>query len=87
LIDLPLTKCSRRIRPIVSTTNIPRHPLAFPKRAACATHSRGGQSWTPITPLLGRIFHAETHGRGPAALASLTGGQWSTAGRGRSGPL
>jgi hypothetical protein len=27
LIDLPLTKCSRRIRPIVSTTSIPRHPL------------------------------------------------------------
>jgi hypothetical protein len=30
LIDLPLTRCSRLIRPTVSTTNIPRHPLASP---------------------------------------------------------
>jgi hypothetical protein len=30
LIDLPLIKCSRLIRPIVSTTCIPHHPLASP---------------------------------------------------------
>jgi hypothetical protein len=30
-IVLPLTKCSHRIRPIVSTTNIPHHPLLSPK--------------------------------------------------------
>ena len=29
-VGRPLTKCSRLIRPIVSTTSIPRHPLASP---------------------------------------------------------
>src|SRR5205823_9856784 len=61
LIDLPRTKCSRLIRPIVSTTSIPRHPLASPSGSACTSLRNGGQSWTPITPLTGSIFHAETH--------------------------
>src|SRR5947207_8734248 len=60
LIDLPRTKCSRLIRPIVSTTSIPRHPLASPSGSACTSLRKGGQSWTPITPLPGSIFHAET---------------------------
>src|SRR6516165_4590940 len=40
LIDLPLTRCSRRIRPIVSTTSIPRHPLET-KRAAQQSRIQG----------------------------------------------
>src|ERR1700761_240930 len=59
LIDLPLTKCSRLIRPIVSTTSIPRHPLASPAGSLRITSPRG-QNWTPIAPLPGSIFHAET---------------------------
>ena len=35
LIDLPLTRCSRLIRPIVSTTSIPRHPLGIQSGSAC----------------------------------------------------
>src|SRR5437764_924538 len=58
--NLPRTKCSRLIRPIVSTTSIPRHPLASPSGSACTSLRKGGQSWTPITPLPGSIFHAET---------------------------
>src|SRR3984893_14266680 len=61
LIGLPLTKCSRLIRPIVSKTSIPRHPLGIPSGAACPPQEIGGQSWTPITPLQGSIFHAESH--------------------------
>src|SRR5437016_10345260 len=61
LIGLPLTKCSRLIRPIVSTTSIPRHPLGIPSGAACPPQQIGGQSWTTITPLQGSIFHAGSH--------------------------
>ena len=52
LIVLPLTKCSRLIRPIVSTTNIPRHPLGI--KAGQPAIVKRGQSWTPITPLQGQ---------------------------------
>src|SRR6267154_42313 len=48
LIDLPRTKCSRLIRPIVSTTSIPRHPLAS-QAGQPAHHSQNGvrsQGWT-----------------------------------------
>src|SRR5882724_12417025 len=62
LIDLPLTQCSRLIRPIVSTTSIPRHPLGIPSGSACLSSQKGGQSWTPITPLQGSIFHAGSQG-------------------------
>src|SRR6516164_3969418 len=58
LIVLPLTKCSRRIRAIVSTTSIPDHPLES-KREACDSHTSGGQFWTPIPQLRGSILHAE----------------------------
>ena len=58
LIGLPLTRCSRLIRPIVSTTSIPRHPLGIPSGAACRHRKKGvkvgrrsplyrGQSSTP----------------------------------------
>ena len=44
LIDLPRTKCSRLIRPIVSTTSIPRHPLASPQRVSLhITAQRGSK--------------------------------------------
>jgi len=59
LIDLPWTKCSRRIRPTVSTTNIPRHLLRS-KAGSPPTNRQGGQFWTPIPRLRGSIFHAET---------------------------
>ena len=61
LIDLPLTKRSRLIRAIVSTTNIPPPPAPTPSGSACTSQRKGGQSWTPITPPPGSIFHAETH--------------------------
>src|SRR6266513_6137505 len=60
LIDLPLIRCSRLIRPIVSTTSIPRHPLAIQSGQPACHRKTGGQSWTPITPLQGSIFHAES---------------------------
>src|SRR5205085_7251176 len=47
LIGLPLTRCSRLIRPIVSTTNIPRHPLT----------SQAGQTAYRCKKE-GQIFHA-----------------------------
>ena len=52
LTVLPFTKCSRLIRPIVSTTNIPRHPLGI--KAGQPAIVKRGQSWTPITPLQGQ---------------------------------
>src|SRR5438552_15963961 len=72
LIDLPRTKCSRLIRPIVSTTSIPRHPLASPSGSACTSLRKGGQSWAPITPLPVSIFHAETQlGVQPSLLGQM----------------
>jgi hypothetical protein len=47
LIDLPWTKGSRRIRPTVSTTIIPRHLLQTKAGSPTADHQ-------------GSIFHAET---------------------------
>ena len=59
LIGTPLPKCSRRIRAIVSTISISPH-LARPiSEASCCPLQLGGQSWTPITPVGGSIFHAE----------------------------
>src|SRR4051812_8867623 len=51
LIVLPFTKCSRLIRPIVSTTSILRHPLGIKAGQPACHRKKGGQSWTPITPL------------------------------------
>src|SRR5271163_661038 len=44
LIVLPLMKCSRRIRAIVSTTSIPNHPL-HSKAGSATDLSIGGQFW------------------------------------------
>src|SRR5262249_32895753 len=45
-----------------------QHPpstRSHPQRATCASLRKGGQYWTPITPLPGSIFHAETQIRSP----------------------
>src|SRR5437016_9201186 len=77
LIDLPLIKCSRLIRPIVSTISIPHRPLRTEAGSPAATNS-GGQFWTPIPRLRGSKLHAETHPfpgvlrfSGPAGLSAL----------------
>src|SRR5271157_4582966 len=59
LIDFPLPRCSRRIRPIVSTISIPHRPLRA-KAGSRPNRKSGGQFWTPMTPLRGSILHAET---------------------------
>jgi hypothetical protein len=46
LIDLPWTKCSRRIRPIVSTTSIPHRPLRA-KAGSRPSQESGGEFSTP----------------------------------------
>src|SRR5947209_5689547 len=53
LIDLPRTKCSRLIRPIVSTTSIPRHPLASPSGSACTSLRKGGSKLDADHPSTG----------------------------------
>jgi hypothetical protein len=58
LIVLPLTKCSRRIRATVSTTNIPRPPAPNQSGKRIRPTCRG-QFWTPIPRLRGSILHAE----------------------------
>ena len=60
LIDLPLTKNSRRIRATVSTTSIP-FTSSRAKHERLNQASSGGQFWTPITPQQGSIFHADSH--------------------------
>jgi hypothetical protein len=63
LIFLPLVKCSRCIRAIVSTTSIPNHLLR--SKAGSATDlTGGGQFWTPIpgfcgAAVLGGFSHRE----------------------------
>ena len=59
LIDFPLTKCSRRIRPIVSTISIPHRPLQTKAGSTQAT-IQGVKFWTPIPRLTGQELHAET---------------------------
>src|SRR5215831_758238 len=51
LMVLPLTKCSRRIRAMVSTISIPRPSRFESKREVCNDHTSGGQFWTPIPRL------------------------------------
>jgi hypothetical protein len=58
LIVLPLMKCSRRIRAIVSTTSIPNHLLRY-KAGSATDQSVGGQFWTPIPRLRGSILQSE----------------------------
>ena len=58
-IDLPLTKCSRLIRPIVSTISISHRP-PLTEAGSPAGRDSGGQSWTPIPRLRGSKLHAET---------------------------
>src|ERR1700733_11546057 len=55
-------KCSRRIRPIVSTISIPHRPL-HAKAGSRTNRKFGGQSWTPIPRLRGSFFHAGSHWR------------------------
>src|SRR5437588_448726 len=59
LIVLPLIKCSRRIRAIVSTTSIPHHLLRS-KAGSATGQPIGGQFWKPIPQLRGSKLHAET---------------------------
>jgi hypothetical protein len=60
LIVLPFTKCSRLIRPIVSTTSIPRHPLGI-KAGQPACHRKKGSELDANYPATGSIFHAGSH--------------------------
>ncbi len=62
LIDLPFCKCSRLIRPIVSTTSIPHRPLDA-KAGRPANSLQGGQICTPIPRIRGSNLHAETQAR------------------------
>jgi hypothetical protein len=55
---LPLMKCSRRIRAIVSTISIPDHLLHY-KAGSATDQPVGGQFWTPIPRLRGSILQAE----------------------------
>jgi hypothetical protein len=55
-----LTKCSRRIRPIVSTMSIPHHLLQS-QAGSQQLKIQGGQFWTPIPWLRRAKLHAETH--------------------------
>ena len=55
LIDLPRSRCSRRIRAIVSTISIPSPP-ARAKAGSRSFPRSGGQFWTPITPKTGSLF-------------------------------
>src|SRR5271170_166058 len=57
-------KCSRRIRPIVSTTSIPHRPL-HAKAGSRTNRKLGGQFWTPI-PASGGHFSTPDHIRGSA---------------------
>jgi TnpA family transposase len=57
-----LTKCSRRIRPIVSTTSIPHRPPRNEAGSPSATNS-GGQFWTPIPRLRGQ-YSTPKHSHG-----------------------
>jgi hypothetical protein len=52
LIVLPLMKCSRRIRPIVSTVSIPPHCSLRIKASSGSGQPSGGQFWTPIPRLM-----------------------------------
>ena len=47
LIDLPFCKCSRLIRPIVSTTTIPHRPLDARAGRPASSLQGGGQICTP----------------------------------------
>src|SRR6476646_4479808 len=58
LIVLPLMKCSRRIRAIVSTISIPDHLLHY-KAGRPTDQPVGGQFWTPIPRLRGSRLQAE----------------------------
>jgi hypothetical protein len=50
LIDLPLTRCSRRIRPIVCTISIPHRP-PLPKRTAQNSGCRSPSSEAQSAPI------------------------------------
>src|SRR6202050_2641954 len=63
-------KCSRRIRPIVSTTSIPHRPL-HAKAGSRTNRKFGGQSWTPIPRLRGR-FSTPDHTMGQILHGSAT---------------
>jgi hypothetical protein len=60
LMLLPRTKYSRRTRAIVSTPFIPRPPVLVHGRGVFTVRVKGGQFWTPIPPLRGSTFHADT---------------------------
>jgi putative transposase len=53
LIDFPLTKCSRRIRPIVSTTSIPPPPTRVPQAGSLCNSSLTGSKLDADHPSTG----------------------------------
>src|SRR5271166_846347 len=69
LIDLPLIKCSRLIRPIVSTTSIPRHPLASPSGQP-ADHIATGVKMGRRSPPYRGQFSTPKHRQGLAYARS-----------------
>jgi hypothetical protein len=71
LIDLPLTRCSRRIRPIVSITSIPRHPLET--KGSPTAQESGGSILDADPPAQGVKFAGRnTHSVRPQIAASLS---------------
>src|SRR6202012_1017746 len=58
LIVLPLMKCSRRIRALVSTTSILHHLLCY-EAGSATDHPIGGQFWAPTPRVRGSILQAE----------------------------
>jgi hypothetical protein len=90
LIDFPLPRCSRRIRPIFSTTSIPTHRPLRAKAGSRPNRKSGGQFWTPMTPLRGSILHAETHyssqGERPSRVSAVLHGVLVALGSPATGP-
>ena len=59
MIDFPLTKCSRRIRPTVSTISIPHHPL--PGKQAAQQPSVQGVNFQRRSPHVGGQNYTPKH--------------------------
>ncbi len=61
--EVPLTKCSRRIRPIVSTVIIPGSATSVATEGSTMALAGVVNFWTPIRPQAGQLFHADLHSK------------------------
>src|SRR5690348_15955337 len=72
LIDFPLTKCSRRIRPIVSTTSIPPPPTRVPQAGSLCDSSQTGSKLDADHPSTGvNLPRRNTGGLVPEQVAAF----------------